>query len=134
MAAAPKAAKGSAPAMPAAQQAAIGARICTAKANMTIGRNFRNRRRISTALLDPRDLITSRVRSRDQVPNDILWVGGNFSAISGVVSVPVSPGLCEPGPCRETRLETPVASHQMATQDDKIPIISQIALILNNRC
>jgi len=32
--------------MPAAQHAAIGARICTTKANKTIGRNFRNRRRI----------------------------------------------------------------------------------------
>jgi hypothetical protein len=32
--------------MPAAQQAAIGAKICTSRAIMTIGRNFRNRRRI----------------------------------------------------------------------------------------
>src|SRR6185437_15555232 len=31
----------------AAQQAAIGAKTCTARANSTIGRNFRNRRRIS---------------------------------------------------------------------------------------
>jgi hypothetical protein len=88
--------------MPAAQQAAIGARICTAKANMTIGRNFRNRRRISTALLDPRDLNTSRVRSRDQVANDILWVGGNLSAISGVVAVPrIPPAFASRVPCRK---------------------------------
>jgi hypothetical protein len=40
-------AKGSEAATPAAQQAAIGARICTAKAIRTIGRNFRNRRRIN---------------------------------------------------------------------------------------
>ncbi len=33
--------------MLAAQHAAIGAKICTAKAIRTIGRNFRNRRRIS---------------------------------------------------------------------------------------
>ena len=33
--------------MPAAQHATIGAKICTAKAIRTIGRNFRNRRRIS---------------------------------------------------------------------------------------
>ena len=52
IAAAPRAARGSEAAMPAAQQAAIGAKICTAKANMTIGRNFRNRRRISTTLSD----------------------------------------------------------------------------------
>ena len=32
--------------MLAAQQAAIGAKICTVKAIRTIGRNFRNRRRI----------------------------------------------------------------------------------------
>jgi hypothetical protein len=33
--------------MLAAQQAAIGARICTITAIRTIGRNFRNRRRIN---------------------------------------------------------------------------------------
>ena len=33
--------------MLAAQQAAIGAKICTVKAIRTIGRNFRNRRRMS---------------------------------------------------------------------------------------
>ena len=33
--------------MVAAQHAAIGAKICTAKAIRTIGRNFRNRRRMS---------------------------------------------------------------------------------------
>jgi hypothetical protein len=38
--------KGSVDAMLAAQQVAIGENICTAKASMTIGRNFRNRRRI----------------------------------------------------------------------------------------
>jgi hypothetical protein len=43
---------GSEAAILAAQQTAIGARICTAKANKTIGRNFRNRRRISTALFN----------------------------------------------------------------------------------
>jgi hypothetical protein len=38
---------GSEAAMPAAQQAAIGARICTARASRTIGSNFRSRRRIN---------------------------------------------------------------------------------------
>jgi hypothetical protein len=33
--------------MAAAQHAAIGARICTARAIRTIGRNFRNRRRMN---------------------------------------------------------------------------------------
>ena len=33
--------------MLAAQHAAIGAKICTTRAIRTIGRNFRNRRRIS---------------------------------------------------------------------------------------
>jgi hypothetical protein len=37
---------GSEAAMLAAQHAAMGAKICTIKAIMTIGRNFRNRRRI----------------------------------------------------------------------------------------
>jgi hypothetical protein len=39
--------RGSEAAMLVAQQAAIGARICTIKAISTIGRNFRNRRRIN---------------------------------------------------------------------------------------
>ena len=36
--------------MPAAQHATIGAKNCTAKATRTIGRNFRNRRRISKSI------------------------------------------------------------------------------------
>jgi hypothetical protein len=78
MAAAPKAASGSETAIPVAQQAAIGAKICTAKANMTIGRNFRNRRRIPNRPFRSDDLIITRVRSRDQVPDDILRVPGNI--------------------------------------------------------
>src|SRR5665213_4626138 len=64
MAAAPKAAKGSEAAIPAAQQAAIGAKICTAKANMTIGRNFRNRRRISLPFSIPRSNHQQSPKSR----------------------------------------------------------------------
>jgi hypothetical protein len=41
------AASGSEAAMLAAQQAPIGAKICTIRAIKTIGRNFRNRRRIN---------------------------------------------------------------------------------------
>jgi hypothetical protein len=40
-------AKGSEMAMLAAQQVAIGARICTVRASKTIGNNFRNRRRMN---------------------------------------------------------------------------------------
>jgi hypothetical protein len=43
---------GSEAAMLAAQQAPIGARICTARAISTRGRNFRNRRRIKNHLFD----------------------------------------------------------------------------------
>jgi hypothetical protein len=57
--------------MLAAQQAAIGARICTVRAIRTIGRNFRNRRRIKESTLwDVAKLIMQRVLSRDQVPDD----------------------------------------------------------------
>jgi hypothetical protein len=38
--------------MLAAQQAPIGARICTARAIKTMGRNFHNRRRIKIHLFD----------------------------------------------------------------------------------
>ena len=42
--------RGSDAAMPAAQQAAIGAKICTARANRTMGRKFLSRRRIATPI------------------------------------------------------------------------------------
>src|SRR3954451_20365470 len=52
--------------MLAAQQAPIGAKICTTSANRTIGRKFLSRLRIANP--SGRDLITLGVRSRDQVP------------------------------------------------------------------
>ena len=44
--------RGSEAAMLAARQAPIGARICTARAIRTMGRKFRNRRRIKNHLFD----------------------------------------------------------------------------------
>ncbi len=56
--------------MLAAQQAPIGAKICTARAIRTMGRNFLNRRRIEKPPLRGRQLIMQGVRSRDQVPGN----------------------------------------------------------------
>ena len=67
--------RGSEAAMLAAQQAPIGAKICTASANRTMGRKFLSRRRIATPIR--RHLITRRVRSRDQVPCTILHAATN---------------------------------------------------------
>ncbi len=63
--------RGSEAAMLVAQHAAIGASFCTTRAVRTIGRNFRNRRRIrSKPPFRPRHLIIPEVRSRDRVPRD----------------------------------------------------------------
>jgi hypothetical protein len=57
--------------MLAAHVAPMGANICTAMAIRTIGRNFRNRRRINEPTFFRHDqLIMHRVSSRDQVPGD----------------------------------------------------------------
>src|SRR5664279_2043874 len=63
---------GSAAAMLAAKQAPIGARICTVRAIRTMGKKFRNRRRINEAsLFELGNQTIRRVRSRDQAPGDI---------------------------------------------------------------
>src|SRR6266704_1831065 len=59
-------ASGSEAAMVAAQHAPIGAKICTTRAIRTIGRKFFSRLRIANPSVS--ELITLRVRSRDQVP------------------------------------------------------------------
>jgi hypothetical protein len=56
--------------MLAAQQAPIGAKICTVRAIRTMGRNLRNRRRIEKPPVRDRQLIMQRVPSRDRVPGD----------------------------------------------------------------
>jgi hypothetical protein len=53
-----------------AQQAPIGAKICTASATRTMGRKFFSRRRIAKPIRC--HLITGRVPSRDQVPGFIF--------------------------------------------------------------
>ena len=63
--------------MLAAQQAPIGAKICTIRAIKTIGRNFRNRRRINQPTFSTgASLITSGVRSRGPPTGDILSLKG----------------------------------------------------------
>src|ERR1700730_15435661 len=51
--------------------APMGANIRTTRAIRTIGRNFRNRRRINQPTLSPRQPITQRVSSREQVPGPV---------------------------------------------------------------
>ena len=62
--------------MPTAQQAATGARICIASAIRTIGRKFRNRRRIDhSTLLERYQLITRTHQCRDVRPSTCLHNG-----------------------------------------------------------
>ena len=68
--------------MLAAQHAPIGAKICTSRAIRTIGRKFFSRLRITEP--SEAELITLRVRSRDQVPGFIFTCCGNNPAASGV--------------------------------------------------
>jgi hypothetical protein len=67
-------ASGSEAAMLAAQHAPMGAKICTIRAIRTMGRKFFSRRIRKLILLQ--NLITVRVRSRDQVPGTMLQLQG----------------------------------------------------------
>ena len=104
--------RGSEAAMLAAQQAPIGAKICTNSAIRTMGRNFLSRRRIETT--HPIcQLIMQRVRSRDQVPGMLIRSYGRQSKPILICSNAYQAAMCRArisGPTRPTPIPGPTAA------------------------